>query len=178
MKIITDEILHLYIINKQLLEVDFLKEIDEQLKSSDIMKKRIEAIKLFYTELNNVERKKLEMTSTGKESISLYPFEFNYNNTLKYAKLAADTVNDDKKIDAYKYVKTFASAENLYLMRLHHNPVKNEFKLYILSEDAEKISNLKIRIPELNLEFVSDENGVIDLKNHNISGVNSIIIEK
>jgi hypothetical protein len=38
--------------------------------------------------------------------------------------------------------------------------------------------NTKVKIPELNLDLISDNNGIVDIKNYNIEDVEEIIIER
>jgi len=173
MKTITDEILHLYVLNPQLIEKELLAEIENNIISSEELCERIEKIKSFYTEYEEISK-----NESGQETniITLYPLDFNNQGTNHFAKLAAN--NETKPKDVFKYVKTFACAKTLILMRLHYNPVKKLYKLYLISEKIEDTANVKIRIPELNLEFMSDSEGIVDLKRNNITNASFVIIEK
>jgi hypothetical protein len=173
MKIITDEILHLYVLNPQLLEKELLAEIENNIISSEELCERIEKIKSFYTEYEKISK-----SESGQETniITLYPLDFNNQGNNHFAKLAAN--NETKTEDVFKYVKTFACAKTFILMRLHYNPVEKHYKLYLISENKDDVANVKVKVPEFNIEFLSDSNGIVDLQNNNITNANFVLIER
>jgi hypothetical protein len=178
MKIITDEILHLYVLNPRLVQDDLLSEIERNITISADFRERIEKIKSFYVEFEKVSNAEFENEQIAKKEniIVLYPQNFNNKENSSFVKLAADSAKELP--DAFKYVKTFACAKTFILMRLHYNPAKKVYKLYLISENKNDIANVKVRIPELSLEFNSDSNGIVDLKNNNITEVSFVIIER
>jgi hypothetical protein len=177
MDIITDDILHLYISKPGLIEEGLLKVLEHRIKDSEEIKERLKKIKQFHDEyIRTTERESGILKSENEnDMIIFYPQEFGRAEK-SFVRLAADTVNDGT--DNFKYVKTFACSRTFTLMRLHYNPVKKTYKLFLISERKDDISNVKVRIPELNMEFISDEDGVVDLKQYNISDVSFILIDK
>lgn len=174
MKIITDEILHLYVLNRNLVEESVISDIEEKIGTSEEFRKKIEKIKEFHEEFKRLNSNHNHFVNAN--TIILYPLSFITDISDNYIKLAADYHPEEK--DFFKYQKTFASAENLILIRLHHNRKINKSRLYLISENMKSVANLKVKIPELNMEFVSDSRGIIEFDGINSLNVDSIIIEK
>lgn len=179
MEIITDELLHLYYLNSGLIDKDKRELIEKRLLDNGEIKSRLEKIKYFYEEYEKLRASGQSLPDnaekTGKITV-LFPLEFESSHNSTRIKLAADSELDET--DNFKYIKTFACAKTFILMRLHYNPVKKLYKLFLISEKKEDISNVKVRIPEANLEFKSDSDGIVDLQNNNITDVSFVLIEK
>lgn len=174
MEIITDEILHLYILNRNLVEKSIIAEIEEKIGKSDEFRERIDKIRTFHQEYE----KHNTYTDPFKNSntIELFPLQIEENQVQNSAKLAAN--NEPEQKDLFKYQRTFASASNLILLRLHYNYALKKSRLYLISEDMKSVANVKVRIPELNREFISDSKGIIEFDGTDVLDVDSIIIEK
>ena len=178
MKIITDEILHLYVINPELVESELISEIERNIKNSPEFSERLEKIKLFYRKFEKTSNAEPDSNKPPEDPsiITLFPLSTESLDTMAYAKLAAN--NDAEPKDLYKYVKTFVSARNLVLIRLHHNFAKNKYRLFLISEDMTNVANVKIKIPELKMELTSNSRGIVELDEINIEKVSHIEIEK
>lgn len=151
MNIITDEILFLYILNKSLLEENLVIKIEKNLISDDIFKDRYENFKAIFEGSNR-------MTEDG------YAVLHSINkptSNLAYTKLAADNTAIENK---FEYVTTFASAENIVLVRVLHNQATNEYKLFMICDDMAKVRNASVKIDEYPEDFIADENGIISMK--------------
>jgi len=151
MKIITDEILFLYIINKSLLDENLVIEIEKNLISDNKFKERFENFKDIFESSNF-------MTENG--FLVLHSINKPINN-LAYSKLAADNAVIENK---FNYVTTFASAENIVLVRVLHNQSTNEYKLFLICDDMAKVRNASVKIDEYPEDFIADDKGVISLK--------------
>ncbi len=172
MKILTDEILHMYVLKSNLLDKRLCCKIEKVLLTSNELRKRIKKIKEFYKIYENETRNIVQI----KNEIFLYPLEFNYDDKNVHTRLAA--YSNEKNENRFKYVKTFSTYEKFILSRLHYNPSTKMYKLFLIGDNMSDVVGVKVKIPELNLEFLSDSNGIVDLKNIDISAVKKIVIEK
>ena len=167
MKLLTDEILHLYINNPEELDKEIKSEIKKELETSGKLRERIEKIRNYYTEY-----KKLEQLET--KYIPLQTMFVPEENGFKYTKLAAST---ESQVDEYKYVKTFASAKSLVLIRLLYNSVKDNYLLYLISDNMNDVSGAKVIFPEINFETTADKEGIVHISGINFEGIDNVLVE-
>lgn len=148
---ITDEILFLYIINKSLLDEKMAKDIEKNLILDKKFNARFENFKdIFEGSINLSEDGYIILHSINKPI-----------NNLTYSKLAADNSVIENK---FNYVTTFASAENIVLVRVLHNQSTNEYKLFLICDDMAKVRNASVKIDDYSEDFITDDEGIISLK--------------
>lgn len=163
MKVISDEILHLYLIKPSLLDLSTREDIENRKIKDFNFRKRIEELQIFYKELENI----------NKGVIILTPFKIkkepdNY-------KLAA--MNNSRYDDEFQYLTTFASAENLIMIRVHYKKSTKEYKLYLVSENMDKVKNVSLTIQGSDKEYITDNEGITTINDLNIDE-NTIISVK
>ncbi len=157
---ITEQDIHLYIINKSLLDDIIVNEIEKRLKVDNTYLSRINELKEFYQIYNKVAKTNLDYT------FLLEPM--NKGKMNERLKLAAQQKNRTE--DKLKYVNTFVSAENLIITRLLYNEVQKEYELYVLCEDDSSLVSYAIVEFENNLtKFITDQNGFIRIKGSTIN---------
>lgn len=149
--IITDEILFLYIINKSLLDESMVVDIEKGLNSEDDFRKRYEEFKDIFESSN----------SMMKDGYYVLHSIYHNTNNLTHPKLAAENTALENK---FNYVTTFATAENIVMVRVLHNQATNEYKLFLICEDMERVRNASVKIDDYPEDFITDENGIISLK--------------
>ena len=151
-----DEILNIYILNSSILEKSQIEKIEFHLSECKDCEKYYNELKLFYTDLNNLEKRE----KYTNELFSLYP-DSDENN---YMSLAAQ--NNEKDQIGYKYFNTYATAEKLILIRVFRNNSTGDFNLFLICEDVEKIKNALVNIEGIDDDFISDNEGLIKIKDH------------
>ncbi len=149
MKFISDEIIHLYLIKKELLEPEISEEIEKRLTSNYRFQKRVSEIKAIYEEYNRI----------NKDSITLTPF-IKENNSYDYRLAAYNSENYNE----FRYLTTFASVENLIMIRVHYNSSSKEYKLYLVSDDMNKVKNARLKIKGFDMEYITDDEGIVTIK--------------
>lgn len=149
MKIITDEILHLYVINPLLVDKELKEEIEKRVAVDPEFKERVDWVKEFHNEFN--------LQSQTKEIITLYPFK-PVESTLKYPKLAAANVKEKENV--FKYFASFISADNVIILRIQKNEATNEFKIHLITEYPIDFSKVRINIGGYQREIIPDSRGI------------------
>jgi hypothetical protein len=164
MKIITDEILHLFVKNASLLSKKEIEEVETQLLSNNILKERIREIKLFYSFLENEEIQNLKISKYKlyNNIVPLYPFNKNSEDS-KGSKLAA--MNSVSKTDEFRHLTTFISSENIIMIRVQFNEVRNQYRIFLIAEDTDVLKNAVLMIEGSDKEYIPDNDGVILLTN-------------
>jgi len=178
MNLFTDEILHEYVLNPTILDKSILDEIERKISESEVFKERVDNIREFYDDYYKLSDNNNDNIETTKKtrSIHLHPLFSKHIYKELHPKIAAQSMEMDA--DNFNYIRTFASAKNLVLIRLLYNPNTNVYRLYLIGDDMKIFKNTKVIIPELNLELISNNNGIVDIKNYNIEDVEKIIIER
>ena len=178
MNLITDEILHEYILNPTILDKSIINEIAKRVSGSEVFKERVDNIRDFYDDYYKLSDNNNDNIDTTKKtrSIRLHPLFSKHVYKELHPKIAAQS--KETGADNFNYIRTFASARNLVLIRLLYNPITNVYRLFLIGDDMNIFKNTKVKIPELNLDLISDNNGIVDIKNYNIEDVEEIIIER
>lgn len=158
MKHITDEILNVYILNSSSLKENKIEEIENHLSKCKDCEKYYNDLKSFYSDLNNLENS----NNYSYELKSLYPD----SDDNKFMSLAAQNNEQDKV--GYKYFNTYATAEKLILIRAFRNNSTGDFNLYLICEDVEKIKNALVNVEGIDHDFISDKEGLINVKDHSL----------
>ena len=158
LKHITDEILNVYILNSSSLKENKIEEIENHLTKCKDCKKYYKDLKLFYSDLNNLKNS----NKYSHELKSLYT-ESDDNNVMSLA-----AKNAEKDRDGYKYFNTYATAEKLILIRAFRNNSTGDFNLYLICENVEKIKNALVNIDGIDEDFVSNKEGLINIKDHSL----------
>lgn len=156
MNIITDEILHLYIINPLLVDDNIKREIENRILDDIDFQKRFDEIKKFHSEFDYI---------IPSGITKLYPIKQEGNN-LKYPKLAA--ANTKEKENIFKYFTSFVSADNIIIVRIQKNEATNEFKLHLITEYPVDFSKVKINIGGYGKEITPDSKGIALINDYNI----------
>jgi hypothetical protein len=167
-KHIEDKTLNIYIINQDLLS----KEIGEYIK---IHLNECESCLNYYNELKEFHKALKENLQSENILIpdrnddyreenniflmkSLNFFEPDRSDNIKLA-----AMNKDVNNSPYTYINTYASARRYVMMRVLKNNETDEFFLYLLCDDMEKVSNALISFQGIDKYFVADKNGKIIL---------------
>jgi hypothetical protein len=150
MKEINEVELHLYFLNKSLLEDDVNKEIEKRLEYDQTLKDEFEEIKEFYVNLEQIENEKVTKT------YMLAPLNLNSHKPENIVFAAQQSSTVEAKL---MYVKTFISAEKCVIVRMFHNPTVKEYEFYVVCEGNENEKNACIKIPSMGIDLYSDENG-------------------
>lgn len=83
---------------------------------------------------------------------------------IKNSAAVLSAANDIKpKSLKYENVATLKTGDDAILVRIMRNIVTNEYSMFIISEDKNKYDKVLVFLSFLNKEFVSDENGEIEL---------------
>ncbi|MBK8983353.1 MAG: hypothetical protein IPM38_13790 [Ignavibacteria bacterium] len=147
MKFISDDRIHLYLINPHLLSDDEIAIINFNLKESREFRDYFEELKNVYQELN-LEKK--------KNIIELFPQKFISDFEIL---LVAE---QEKLHTGLKHVGSHVSADNLLLVRIFRDYSKGEYQLHLLSEgETTDTANGVLELKELNHYFFADEKGII-----------------
>lgn len=149
MKLIPDEILHLFIINPNLIEKETLKYIEKYQSTDEDFINRLNEIREFHRVFNE------NHSLWGYiELFPLKPFEANSRSS----KLAA--AHTKEKENRFKYFTSFISADNVVIMRVQKNDATNEYKLNLITEIPVDFKKVKIIIGGYGKEIIPDEYGV------------------
>jgi len=164
MNIISDEILHLFLRNAELLKKEIRLEIENKLKTDIPLSKRLEEIKLFYNVYDNLNigREVLFKCNFTNDIIPLYPFKTEEILCVNWTKHAA--LHEIAEQNNYTRYLTFISYENNVIIRVHSGENENEYKLFLIMEEEEKIKNAVVMIDKYDEEFIPDDNGIVLVK--------------
>ena len=155
MKEITEEALHLYVVNKNLLDLETLNKIEELLSKDTSFQDQIQDIKEFYSIYGQLSLK------TSNEFI-LCAAESTPEHD-KSIKLAA--MQNNVGLSGQTYLKTFLSADNYIITRIFYNPQEQEYNLYIIPEDNKTDASYAVLyLSEVGKEFIADSKGIIKIK--------------
>ena len=151
MKEIAEIELHLYILDRSLLDKKITEEIERRISVDPQLAAELEEINEFYC---NYEQTVYEKTQKVFVLTSLSP-KLNRPDQITLAAQQSTTTEP-----SLKYVKTFLSAEKYVIVRMFHNPETKEYEFYVICEDERSVKNAIIRIPFLNKELITNEEGV------------------
>ena len=167
MKDISEEELHLYILNKTLLDKDTLNRIEELAAIDENFQKEIHEIEEFYSNYNSISSNipdiyllhAPEVESSGDKSIKLAAMQFIAEST------------------DLTYIKTFFTGDNYLITRLFYNSKDQSYNLFIISEDDKvDAANAVLYLTGIKKEFVANEKGIIKIKSGFIDFPEQIII--
>ena len=167
MKDISEEELHLYILNKTLLDKDTLNRIEELAAIDENFQKEIHEIEEFYSNYNSISSNipdvyllhAPEVESSGDKSIKLAAMQFIAEST------------------DLTYIKTFFTGDNYLITRLFYNSKDQSYNLFIISEDDKvDAANAVLYLTGIKKEFVANEKGIIKIKSEFIDFPEQIII--
>lgn len=155
MKEITEEALHLYVVNKSLLDMETLYKIEELARRDASFQDQIREIKEFYSIYGQLSLK------TSNEFILLAAESTPEHD--KSIKLAA--MQSNVSLSEQTYLKTFLSADNYIITRIFYNPIEQEYDLYVIPEDNKiDASYAVLYLSEVGKEFIANSKGVIKIK--------------
>jgi hypothetical protein len=150
MKMINESDLHLYHLNKDLLNAGVRNEIEYRLSFDQGLIDEYGEIVEFY---DNYEK-----GGTGKEvkTYSLAPLSLESDKPTNIVLAARQSESAEPCV---QHVKTFISAEKYIAVRMFRNSKSKEYEFYVLSEGNENVGNACIKIPVMNRELYTDEHG-------------------
>ncbi len=151
MKEIAEIDLHLYILNRSLLDKKIVEEIESRIPADSPLAAELEEIKEFYSNYDQTEYEK-----TPKVFV-LTPLNLKFNKPDRITLAAQQSTTTESHL---KYVKTFLSAEKYVIVRMFHSPETKEYEFYVICEDERSVKNAIIRIPFLNKELITNEEGI------------------
>ncbi|MCX7833502.1 MAG: hypothetical protein N2490_04755 [Ignavibacteria bacterium] len=147
MKLITDEILHLYFINPDLLDKDTLKEIKEYLLTDEDFINRYREIEKFHKIFREI--------NSSEKFITLYPFQYEKTNNIR---LAAAHIKEKK--NEFRYYTSFISADNVVILRVQKNDLTNQYKLNLITDIPVDFKKVRINIGGYGKDIIPDDYGV------------------
>lgn len=155
MKEINEEDLHLYIINKNQLDAAVITEIEKRASTESAFRKKIEEIEEYY---HNYEM----FSKIAKEGVfHLLPI-VNKNKANEQITLAAQHNNSVEMEE--KYIQTFISSDKYVMIRMFRNSALGEYEFYLVSDNSELVKNAVIKIPSLQKELISNEEGIAKIQ--------------
>ena len=180
MKSISEEKLDLYVINPSLLNKSEIDFIESRIKESSEFREKIENIKEFYNIyhslsdikisneefLNRVKMREQKKITDGiytkqQNTFLLTPL-YERENEEKYVKLAAQ--QKLKKDRQFKYINTLASADDIVLIRVLWNYSTNEYNLFLVMDEMDKVEYALLNFEDYPDNYVADKNGLIKIK--------------
>lgn len=168
MKEIAEIDLHMYVLNRSLLEAEIIQEIERRTQTDCKIADELEEIKEFY---RNYEQTIYEKT---QKVFILTPLNLKLNKPDQITLAAQQSTATESQL---KYVKSFLSAEKYIIVRMFHCPETKEYEFYVLCDDERSVKNSIIRIPFLDKEFIADEGGAVKITEDYIPDDVEIIIE-
>lgn len=186
MKHIPDKILNLYIIDAGQIPKEELLKIEHHLSICAECKDYLNDLNSFYKEYSEIkpvdipvqdffkilEEKRKIIQSVKINVFELFPLSNENNN--QFSRLAA--LQKEKVSIAYKHVFTYASAERFVILRALYNEALKKYRLYLLSDDMNLVSNAIITLNKNKETFIADKNGIIEIENDIIDFQSNIIL--
>jgi hypothetical protein len=168
MKEIAEIDLHLYVLNRSLLDKEIAEEIERRIPADSQLAAELEEIKEFYS---NYEQTIYEKT---QKVFVLAPLNLKFNKPEQITLAAQQSTTTESRL---KYVKSFLSAEKYVIVRMFHNPETKEYEFYVICEDERSVKNAIIKIPFLNKELITNEEGVASITEDYIPEDVEILVE-
>ncbi len=167
MKDITEEELHLYILNKTLLDKNTLHKIEEIASADENFQKELHEIEEFYSNYSQISSNKRNTYYLSAPKVGSFP-----DKSIKLAAMQSIAESTDMT-----YIKTFFNGDNYLITRLFYNSKDQSYNLFVISEDDKiDISNAVLYLAGIKKEFVADEKGMIRIKSGFIDFPEQIII--
>jgi hypothetical protein len=167
-KHIEDKTLNIYIINQDLLSKEIGENIKIHLNECESCLNYYNELKVFHKALKeNLQSKSIlipDRNDDYKEENNIFlmkSLNFFEPDRCDNIKLAA--MNKDINNSPYTYINTYASARRYVMMRVLKNNETNEFFLYLLCDDMEKVSNALVCFQGIDRNFIADKNGKVIL---------------
>lgn len=151
MKFISDDRIHLFIINPQLLEEYEIKLINKNIQENIEFRSYIDELRQFYIEIGK---------KTVNNVIELYPGKFASGNEIRL-------VAEQEQLNAknIKYLGFHSSVSELILVRIFRDFSNDEYQLYLVTqEDKSRLKYAVLEIRELNQYLFADDKGIIVTK--------------
>ena len=155
MKEITEEELHLYIINRNQLDAGTADEIERRALIDIEFRKNIDEIAEYYRNFeiySNIDKEGVYLLLPMKD-------EYQANEQLTLAAQQNTTIEH-----GVKYIKTFISSEKYIMIRMFHNPELGKYEFYLVSDNLELVKNAVIKIPSLHKELITNTEGIAKLQ--------------
>ncbi len=150
MKFISDDRIHLFIINPILLDENEIELINDNIAKNAGFRAYISNLKSFYAELAEEQISNV---------IELYPERFISDNEIRLV------AQQEKVKSNMKYVGFHASASKIVFTRIFRDYSTGEYQLHLVAEEGVKRTMYGvIEIKEMNKYLFADETGVIKSK--------------
>lgn len=188
MKHISDENIYLYVINRELLGTEELRNTVRHLSECSECREFAEMTRSFLKEYDNIGNLGLDSelrhsnfrivrqgrtvgrSEVPESDLSLFklkPLRIYDDTPAQFSKLAAEQKPED--LDRFRHILTYASAHKFVLLRVLYNPAKKEYDLYLVCDDMSKVGNALINFEGEEAEYVADNNGIVKLNRDFIS---------
>ncbi len=151
MKEIPEIDLHIYVVNKSLLGLNAIQEIERRIICDKLFAEKLEEIQEYYRNFQEIN------IDESVNTFKLIPLYLEPSESKKMTLAAQQISATDSK---FKYIKTFISAENYVMIRMFHNPENKEYEFYAMCEDESLMKDIIIKIPSINIETKTNESGV------------------
>jgi len=95
-------------------------------------------------------------------------------NTIKFSLLSSDKTdigfllaadNQDRPIPPVRNLATLYSEDPEIVLRVMHDSKKRKDYLQLISDDSKLVSYVMVQIPDLDKEYITDENGLVEFEN-------------
>lgn len=168
MKNLTDDKIHLYILNPAMLPKEDINLIKGRIETDQEFRNYVDDIKNFHLKLNEFDTSVLDIDRITSKVLKKYQFPniinlisiFDEKDPGESIKLAA--MKNLKIENEYKYFNTYASAEKFVLIRVLKNQSSNEYKFFLICDDMNKVVNAYIKFN--GMYFIADEYGVVNIQ--------------
>ena len=164
---------HLYVINKSLLSENDIAEIENKINSDDAFKEFVENVKLVIKDIEIFDTSKLDMAELTAKILNKNKIQFLF----ELKPLFSDDKAEDLKLAAmqkkdatenFVYFNTYASAENLILVRVLKNVNNNAYRFFVLTEDSKITGYSVLKINKSRMEFIADEKGMVNFQSDHL----------
>jgi len=163
MEFFEDYIIHLYVTGSITLSQSVRTEIGRLIEEDSGMKKRVDDVKLYYSEFEKIKFSDIEFNINRLISPNILPMKpyIVFKEENQHTTMAASTGLKDNI--EFKYIQSYVSADNVIIARIIHNTIQNEYLIYLVSDNMEEIENAVVCLSGSDY-YVSNGIGEIILK--------------
>jgi hypothetical protein len=170
---IPDQKINLYAINPSLLTQDEQTRIESLIASDEQVKKYVDELRELHLKLLEIFTGRPEGDAASPDLYVLKPLGPPVStDRMKLAAESAPAVRDESRL-----INSYISADEYIMINLHYNPVKEEYTLFLICDDMEKVKNAKVRIEGIDDEFFADSDGVLKITGYHIAAEQKITVK-
>lgn len=167
--VISDEKLNLYVINPSLLSREDNKRIEKAIVEDERVKDYIDELKELY-DSRLVGQTFLPVTNVYFLKPLGHPLYS--KNKIKLVAESAALVKDEPRL-----VNTYISADEYVMINVHYNPAREEYTLYLICDEMEKVKNARVKILGIEEDFTADSDGILKIRGHHITPDQGITVK-